>query len=132
MDAMSLLTQTIVNAIALFILDSLLAGVTVVSGGSGQPGGLVARVIVFLILGLVLALVNSVIKPVLKVLALPLYILTLGLFALVVNGLILLLVSRLTSALGFGLEIASFGTAVWAGLVLSILTSLVAIPFRNK
>jgi putative membrane protein len=135
---MSFLAQVVVNAIALFLLDHLMSGVTVVTGsGQGQAAvgstnGVITTVLVYLVVGLILALITAFIKPVLKLLALPFYILTLGLFGLVVDGFILILVSKLTPVLGFGLQLASFGTAVLAAIVLAILTALISIPFRKR
>jgi putative membrane protein len=144
-EGVSFLAQVVVNAIALFLLDRLMDGVAVFSsaeelailkqqaaGVLGASGNVVTPLVVYLVVGLVLALVNTVVKPVVKVLALPLYLLSLGLFGLVINALMLLLVSKLAGFLGVGLYIASFGTAVWAGLTLSILTALVSIPFKTK
>ena len=85
--------------------------------------------------GLVLALVNSLVKPVAKFLTFPLYIVTFGLFALVVNGAMLLLTGWLTdhiSALGaggsvpLGLEVSSFGTAVIGSIIVSVISSIIA------
>ncbi|MDR0990948.1 MAG: phage holin family protein [Propionibacteriaceae bacterium] len=125
---MPILIQTIVNAVALLVLDWLLSSVTVLKG----DGGTIVTILVYLVVGLLVALVNSIIKPFIKLLALPLYILTLGLFGLIVNGLMLFLVTKLTPVLGFGLEVTSFGAAIWAGLLLSILTAIISIPFRNR
>ena len=88
-----------------------------------------------LVLGLVLALVNSLIKPVAKFLTFPLYIITFGLFALVVNGAMLSLTGWLTdhiAALGaggsvpLGLEVASFGSAVAGSIIVSVISSIIA------
>jgi putative membrane protein len=132
-----ILTQTVVNAIALFLLDALMDGVFVVTDApseavltSGSPA--VTRVVVYLVVGLLLALVNTVVKPLVKTLALPLYILTLGAFALVVNGLMLLLVSKLSTLVGFGLNVGGLGSAILAAIVLSVLTAVVSIPFKKE
>ncbi|MDR1807391.1 MAG: phage holin family protein [Propionibacteriaceae bacterium] len=134
---MSFLSQVVVNAIALFCLDALLDSVTVfgsvdAAGVVTGESGVVGRVLVYLVVGLLLALVNTVVRPFVKLLALPLYIVTLGAFGLVVNGLMLVLVSKFTPTLGFGLVVDGFGSAIGAGLVLSILTAIVSIPFRRQ
>ena len=88
-----------------------------------------------LVLGLILALVNSLIKPVAKFVTFPLYIVTFGLFALVVNGAMLSLTGLLTdhiAALGaggsvpLGLEVASFGSAVVGSIIISVISSIIA------
>jgi len=135
---MSFLAQVVVNAIALFVLDHLMSGVNVVIH-SGQAvtaarssGDVASTIVIYLAVGLVLALLTTFVKPLLQVLALPLYVVTLGLFGLVINGFILILVSKVTPLLGFGLQVASFGTAVWAGVVLAVLTALISIPFKKR
>ncbi|NLW43766.1 MAG: phage holin family protein [Syntrophomonadaceae bacterium] len=67
---------------------------------------------------IVLGIVNAIIRPVILLLTLPINIVTLGLFTLVVNGLML----WLTSAVVKGFDIHSFGAAVLAALVLSIIS----------
>jgi len=94
-----------------------------------------------LVLGLVLALVNSLIKPVAKFLTLPLYIITFGLFALVVNGAMLSLTGWLTdhiAALGaggsvpLGLEVSSFGSAVVGSIIISVISSIIAAMLVDR
>ncbi|MDR1152235.1 MAG: phage holin family protein [Bifidobacteriaceae bacterium] len=114
------------SAIALWIVDGLWHSIWVTPQGEGVVG----TAVVYLLVALLLVLVNAIVKPVIKVLALPLYVLTLGLFALVVNAAMLELVSWLTAATPLGLHIADFGSAIGAGLVLAILTALISIPFR--
>jgi putative membrane protein len=120
------LSRVAANAIALWIVDGLWRSVWVTPQGEGAVG----TALVYVLVALVLVLVNAIVKPVIKVLALPLYILTLGLFALVVNATMLEVVSWLTSATPLGLHIADFGSAIGAALVLAILTALISIPFR--
>ena len=70
------------------------------------PEDTLAWVLTYLLIALIFGIVNGVIGNLIRIVAFPLYILTLGLIALVVNGLLLLLVSWITSLLGFGLHIA--------------------------
>ncbi len=74
------------------------------------------------ILALVLALINVTLKPILKVLSIPINIMTLGLFSLVINALMLLLAFNLTS----GAYIRNFGTAFWVSIVFGIINSLLS------
>ncbi|BDA64339.1 phage holin family protein [Actinomyces capricornis] len=126
---MELIVRTLGNAAGLWLATSLLAGLSVPQGGSTA-----AMWINLVVLGLVLALVNSLIKPVARLVALPLYILTFGLFALVVNGAMLSLTGWLTDnldALGaggsvpLGLEVSSFGAAVAGSLIVSVISALI-------
>ena len=127
---MEIVARTIGNAAGLWLATRLLSGLSVPEGVSTAQMWLN-----LLVLGLVLALVNSLVKPVAKVLTFPLYIITFGLFALVVNGAMLLLAGWLTDrieALGaggsvpLGLEVASFGSAVVGSIIVSVISSIIA------
>lgn len=85
----------------------------------------------FLLLGGLFGIVNAVVAPVIKVLAAPLYIITFGLIAFVINGAMLLLVSWLSRQIGVdvisiegfteeGLSIASLGWAILAAIVMAL------------
>ena len=75
-----------------------------------------------LLIGLVFGIVNAVVKPIVALLSLPLYILTLGLFTLVVNALMLMLTAWITEFTTWGLRVDNFGTAVLAGLLISVVS----------
>jgi len=83
-----------------------------------------------LIVALIFGVVNGVIGNVIRIVAFPLYILTLGLISLVVNALLLLLVSWITSLLGFGLYIGGFWWGVLGALVLALLSWLIGMLVR--
>ncbi|MBI5906621.1 phage holin family protein [Candidatus Saccharibacteria bacterium] len=72
--------------------------------------------------GLVLALVNMALKPILVVISFPAIILSLGLFMLVINGLVLLIASWLYDSL----YVKNFGVAVVAGVILAVVNLLVS------
>ena len=120
--------RIVICALALWLVDALMSTVTVETEGNGVVG----QVLIYLVIGLLLAIVNSVIKPLAHILALPLYVLTLGLFVLITNALMLELVSWLSRKMGIGLYIDSFGSAVLAGLALAIITALISIPFKER
>jgi putative membrane protein len=67
---------------------------------------------------LLLGLANAVVKPLLVVLTLPLTLVTFGLFILVINALMVLLVARLVK----GFSVAGFWTAFWASILISVLS----------
>ncbi|WP_084079565.1 phage holin family protein [Demequina sp. NBRC 110057] len=94
-----------------------------VTGGEGEWW---TRVLVFGAVGVILQLLNQVIKPVLQILALPITILTLGLFALVVNWFVLWLAAWVTTWFG-GIElvIGDFWLALVGALVITIISSIV-------
>jgi putative membrane protein len=117
---MPFLARLLVNAAALWIATAIVPGVT-------YNGGLLA----FLIVALVFGVINATIRPAMKVLTFPLIILTLGIFALVVNGLMLWLTSSLSSALGLGFHVSGFWAAFWGALVVSIISTVLSMLVRD-
>jgi putative membrane protein len=85
-----------------------------------MPGVQVANFTTALIVAVVLGLLNVFIKPILVILTLPFTIITLGLFLLVINAIIILLCDNIVG--GFGVD--SFWTALFFSLILSILQSI--------
>lgn len=122
------LIRLLINAIALWLTTLIVPGVTV---SPFAPGDTFAVVMTYLLVALIFGIVNGVIGNLIRIVAFPVYILTLGLIALVVNALLLLLVSWISGLLGFGLHVDSF---LWAGvlgaLVLALLSWLIGIVLR--
>lgn len=122
------LIRLIINTIALWLTTLIVAGVSVVS--YGPEGYTVALVLTYLLVGLIFGLVNGIIGNLIRIVAFPLYILTLGLIALVVNGLLLLLVAGISDLIGFGLEVDGFWWGVLGAIVLGLLSWLIGILLR--
>ncbi|MEO3972814.1 phage holin family protein [Streptomyces sp. CAU 1734] len=124
---MNFLVKTLANAGALAVAIWLIAGITLTGDSTG--GKALALVVVALLFGLV----NFVVKPVVQLVTLPLFILTLGLITLVVNALMLLLTSWLADRLGLDFHVDGFWTAVLGGLVISVVSWAlnVALPDKN-
>ncbi len=87
-----------------------------------------SRIGVIITAGLILAIVNVVIKPIVIILSLPAILFSLGLFMLVINGFMVLLVSKFYSAL----EITNFGAAMLAGMVIGLVNYLVTTILEEK
>jgi putative membrane protein len=122
------LVRLVINAIALWLTTLILAGsVRVVSFA---PHDTFATVLTYLLVALVFGIVNGVIGNLIRIVAFPLYILTLGLIALIVNGLLLLLVSWLSGLVDFGLVVDGFWAGVLGALVLAILSWIIGIIVR--
>ena len=124
---MKFLLKVIINAVAIWLATLVLSGLEVVGGDSDGE-----RVLVFLVVALVFGIVNTVVKPIVKLLSLPLYILTLGLFTLVVNAAMLLLVGWLSEQTEYGLRIDSFWTALVGGLIISIVSFVLSLAVRDR
>jgi putative membrane protein len=84
----------------------------------------------YLLLALAFGIVNGVIGTAIKVIAFPLYILTLGLISIIVNGLLFLLVAWISTLTGFGLSVEDFWWGVLGALVLGVLGWLIGIILR--
>jgi len=113
--------RLLVNAAALWVATRLVPGVTYT--GEWLP---------FLGVALVFGVVNAYISPVAKVLTFPIILLTLGLFSLVVNGLMLWLTGRLSAALGLGFQVAGFWAAFWGALIVSLTSALLWMLVNEK
>ncbi|MCK9419288.1 MAG: phage holin family protein [Nitrospirae bacterium] len=100
-----------INLLALVVAGSIINGIRIESLGMG------------IIAAIILGVVNAVIRPVVLLLTLPINLLTLGLFTLVVNAAMLMLVSALVS----GFVIESFRAAFFGALVISLISWVVNI-----
>lgn len=114
---MRFLVRLVVNSVAIWLTSLLLSGVSLTEGEGWD------QLLVVAVVGLVFTLVNLVVKPIVHLFALPLTILTLGLFTFVINALMLLLTSWLTTSFtDWGLFVDGFWWALLAGLIISIIT----------
>jgi putative membrane protein len=123
---LAVLVRVAVVAVALWAATLLVPGIGVVSGDpSVRFGTLVGVAVIF-------GLVNAVVKPVVKVLGCAFYILTLGLFALVVNALLFLLVGSLAGRLGLPFVVDGFVPAFFGAIVVGLVSFVlhVVIPDR--
>lgn len=77
---------------------------------------------------LILGILNITVKPLLHILSLPITLLTLGLFSLVINGVIISLLARLMS----GVEVSSFFSAFLVAIVISFVNSVLTKLTKNK
>jgi len=120
-DEQEFLIRLLVNAAALWVATRLVPGVTF-DGGT----------LPFLGVALVFGVVNAFIRPVMQVLAFPLILVTLGLFLLVVNGLMLWLTSSLSASLGLGFHVTGFWAAFWGAIVVSVTSLLLSMLIRDS
>ena len=119
--------RVIVNAIALWVTTLIVTEVSF--GADPSVGGIVLVAAVF-------GIVNALIKPVLKLLTLPLTLMTLGLFGIVVNGILLIIVAWLSDAIGLTFTVGgyppdfSLDTILWAivgAVVLGVVQAILGI-----
>jgi putative membrane protein len=112
---MKLILKLLLSALAVFILAHVLSGVHV--------DGYTTAIIV----SLLLSVLNLFVKPILIIFTLPITILTLGLFLLVINALIILLAGNLID----GFSVSSIWTAILFSILLSILESILYSLFKE-
>ena len=124
---MAFVLRVLVSAFAIWITSLLVGGFEIVGGDTTG-----ATVVVLVVVAFILAVVNAGVKPIVAFLSLPLYILTLGLFTLVVNALMLLLTAWITGHTDWGLRIDGFWTAVWAALILSIVSFFTSLAISRR
>ncbi|MFC3963190.1 phage holin family protein [Nocardia jiangsuensis] len=113
---MQLALRLIINAFAIWLAAYLVGAIEVVSP-EDEIGW---KIIVLLAVAAVFTLVNALVKPIVQVLSLPLVIVTLGLFLLVVNALMLMLTAAITEVTDYGLRVDGFWAALVGALIISI------------
>ena len=114
---MNFIIRWVVTAVAVAAAVFLVPGISTVGSDSA---------VAIAVLALVLSLVNVSIKPILQVLSMPITVITLGIFYLIVNALMLELAASLaTGFFGSGIAISSFLSAIFGSIVISIVSSIV-------
>ncbi len=125
----SFLIRTALTGLALWIVTLIVPGIYFVGGDST-----VQRIGIVLVVAAIFGLVNAVIKPIVQILSIPLYILTLGLIHIVINALMLWITSWITrNTTHWGLDLNDFWwTAIWAAVVLSVVSWALSLVVRDK
>ena len=117
---MPFLVRLLVNAAALWVATQVVPGVSFDGGPLPMLG-----------VALVFGVLNASLRPLAKILTFPLIIVTLCIFALVINGLMLWLTSALSSTLGLGFHVSGFWAAFWGALVVSLVSLLLSMLIRE-
>ena len=120
------LVSLVANAIALWLTTLIVSGVRLDPFQDDTLGTILSYLFVALIFGVV----NGVVGTAIRIVAFPLYILTLGLLSLVVNALLLMLAAWFSQLFGFGLTVDDFLWAVLGALVLAILSAIIGSILR--
>lgn len=101
--------QILINAGALYVADFLISGIRF----SGEWWK-------FLLVALAFSLLNTYVRPILRILTLPISVITLGIFLLVINAAMLLLTSAISDQLTLGFRVDDFGAAFLGAIVVAI------------
>jgi len=112
----SLLLHWLLNAAALWVAAWLLPGLD-----------FQGTVLQLLLVAAVFGIVNSLIRPILTILTCPLIVVTLGLFTLVINALMLMLTGWLSTRWNLGFTVSGFWAAFWGGLVVGLVSVLLSL-----
>ncbi len=113
---------------ALWVVTLIVPGLRFVGGDTKLE-----RVGIIFVVAVIFGVVNAFIKPIVQILSIPLYILTLGLFHIVINALMLWITAWITRhTTHWGLHIDHFWwTAIWAAIVLSIVSWVLSLAVRD-
>lgn len=114
---MNFLLRVVINALGLAAAAWLVGGISV--GGDTNE-----QILTLLAVGLVFGVVNTFITPIVKVLSIPFIIVTLGLFLVVVNALMLLLTEQITGLFGLDFTVDGFWAAVFGSIIISIVSAV--------
>ncbi|MEJ1154202.1 MULTISPECIES: phage holin family protein [Microbacterium] len=127
---MSFFIRIIVNAFAIWVVTLIPA--LQVSVIPFAPGDTLQLVLTLLLVAFIFALVNMIIGTVIKVLAFPLYILTLGLIGLLINGFLLWFSAWITEFWDFGLRVEDFWWGVVAAIIITLINWFFGIILRPQ
>ena len=127
---MGFLLRVVVNAFAIWVVTLIPAlGVTVIAF---PPAETLQLVLTLLAVALVFALVNTIIGTVIKIVAFPLYILTLGLISFLINGLLLVIAAWFTHWWSWGLRVEDLWHGILAAIVISLINWIFGIILRPQ
>src|SRR6476661_10480532 len=115
------LLHWLLNAAALWAAALLIPGLDF----NGGPGKL-------LLVAAVFGIVNSTLRPLLTILTCPLIVVTLGLFTLVINALMLLATGRLSESWNLGFTVSGFWAAFFGGLVVGLVSTILSLVLAPK
>ncbi len=113
LPVMELLVHLVLTAALLLMVAKMVTGLEIESWGSA------------FIVALLLGLINAIIRPIMVALTIPISVLTLGIFLLIINALML----WLAAAISPGVKVEGFGAAFYGSLLLTILNMLIAFVF---
>ena len=124
----SFLGRAAVTGLALWVVTLIVPGISFVGGDTT-----VQKIGIVFVVAVIFGLVNALIKPIVTLLSIPLYILTLWLFHVVVNAFMLWITAWITEhTTHWGLQIYQFWwTAIWAAILLSLVGWVFSMPMRS-
>ena len=123
---MRFLARVLVSAAALGVATAAIPGIELLAGsGWSRVGTLLAVAVIF-------GLINAFLKPLIKVVGCAFYVLTLGLIALVVNGLLLWLTSWVAGKLNLPFHVTGFWPAFWGAIIVGLVSWLLNLLIGDR
>jgi len=123
---MRFLLRVLVSAAALGVATWAVSGITLPAASGWSKAG------TLLVVALIFGIINATLKPLIKVVGCAFYILTLGLAALVVNGLLLWLTSWVAGKLSLPFHITGFWAAFWGAIIVGLVSWVLNLFIRDK
>jgi putative membrane protein len=124
--AMTILLRILVSAAALGVAAWVVPGIVVAGHGDA------AKAETLLVVAIIFGIINAVLKPIIKTIGCAFYVLTLGLVALVVNGLLLWLASYVAGQLKLPFHVSGFVAAVEGALLVAVVTWVLYLVIPDK
>jgi putative membrane protein len=123
---MTILLRILVSAAALGVAAWVVPGIVVAGHGDATKAG------TLLVVAIIFGVINAVLKPIIKTVGCAFYVLTLGLVALVVNGLLLWLASYVAGQLKLPFHVSGFVAAVEGALLVAVVTWVLYLVIPDK
>ena len=116
-----MVVRLLAGAVALAVAAALVEGISV------GPGTTTERALTLLAVAVIFGLVNAFVRPIVRLISIPLFIITLGLFTFVVNALMLILTAWIGNQFDLAFEVDGFWSALLGALVISVVTFLINV-----
>jgi putative membrane protein len=123
---MRFIVRTVASALALAAAAAVIQGIAVTSDNRGD------QILTLLGVAVIFGLINAIVRPIVRLITLPLFVLTLGLFTFVVNALMLLLTSWVSDRLDLPFEVDGFWAAFFGALVISVVSFVINVALPDK
>ncbi|MEQ3550503.1 phage holin family protein [Pseudonocardia nematodicida] len=124
--ALAFVVRTLVVAASLWVATVLVSGLDLTGGTTGT------RVATLVGVALIFGVVNAVVKPFVALIGCPLYVLTLGLFGLVVNALMFMLTGWLSGLLNLPFVVDGFWSAFWGAIIVAIVSFFLHLVIPDR
>lgn len=118
--------RTVVVALSLWVATGLVNGIDLTGSSTS------ARVLTLVAVALIFGLVNAVVKPIVVTIGCPLYILTLGLFGLVVNALLFMLTGWLSGLLNLPFTVDGFWSGFWGAIIVAVVSFFLYLVIPDR